>query len=649
MKRLSWSKLITLTALVSLGIVTPGVATADGPGITVTKGPAGTVGTLPKTSGTPGARIPATQAPGQFKAWEGFTTTNYLNTEQYVFTPPSASTAAGPVNIITIVNRRIAIYDNPNAIVPSVGGGTRVPQVLSPTSYLPTSEALLDAWMGESVLNNLCPTGRDSNISCLVDNASVRYDQMQGRYLVLLTVTDTGVETSRQHRHQAKKSELGSVDLQVQPVPVSGHGRQLGHLHHSDSADRFHQRCEHRQLEHLLRQRPERPRYGRLRQSSPPHGTVGPGNINSIPGNPLADSEYVFSTAVRPPSPQPARLPLQTAISRPARGSESTTTTSRSLRRSSTSTISFPRLPLLYRFRHLPEPAFASSRRAAALLNWPLDSTRSHWPAAGLAAANQYAPPGYWTWQDHRRLLRSVCGSRRSTGAPVTRSPATRQNAPWTLAPITAPLTTGQAPFCEPARVRGRAAASYTNSMTPAPETSQNYIECVVSTQVPVGAPVTPIPQNIVYIQPVLYTPVTPINPPANTNFAIPYYVSLVGDGTTNPTRACRPPLLSRSSIRPRFPRVPNRYLGWTGGWCRLPRLSSSVTIVRTKWSSAKVTCTTLASVVLRRLSRLPDRRSSSTVFYDVIQKLTAGLPCHHRSTRPARQVDQHECLCSDV
>ena len=150
MKRLSWSKLFTLAALVSLGIVTHGVATAQRPSIQISGSGAGRT---PDTTQQVGARVPATQAPGQFKAWEGFVTTNYLNTEQYVFTPPSASTAAGPVNIITIVNRRIAIYDNPNAILqPAPGGPTLVSDVTGPRSYVPTGEALLDTWLGQNVL-----------------------------------------------------------------------------------------------------------------------------------------------------------------------------------------------------------------------------------------------------------------------------------------------------------------------------------------------------------------------------------------------------------------------------------------------------------------------------------------------------------------
>ena len=66
MKRLSWSKLFTLAALVSLGIVTHGVATAQGPSIQISGSGAGR---SPVTTQQVGARVPATQAPGQFKAW----------------------------------------------------------------------------------------------------------------------------------------------------------------------------------------------------------------------------------------------------------------------------------------------------------------------------------------------------------------------------------------------------------------------------------------------------------------------------------------------------------------------------------------------------------------------------------------------------
>ncbi|MEO8131045.1 MAG: hypothetical protein ABI822_28360, partial [Bryobacteraceae bacterium] len=627
MKRLSWSKLITLTALVSLGIVTSGVATASGPAVTVTKGPAGTVGDLPKGS-TAAGRIPATQAPGQFKAWEGFTTTNYLNTEQYVFTPPSASTAAGPVNIITIVNRRIAIYDNPNAIVGPTGGATRVPQVLSPTSFLPTSEALLDAMMGEKVLDNLCPTGRDSNISCLVDNASVRYDQMQGRYLILLTVTDTGVETLGNIVTKPRKASwvlfiskfsqfptlgtAGSSDIFITPTPpigsTSGVNTTNWNIYYGNALNGL-----------------GTDGFGNVAAA----GTVGPGNINSIPGNPLAIQNTFFDcrpAAIAASGAAPAANCYFPTSARLGIDNDNITITS------SVINVNYfiPAAPT-----PVPIPAFAGTRvrvikkgggapeLAAGLYQKSLAGT-------GLTAANQYAAPGVnglgKTTGDYYDLY---AVSDAVTGAPLVTFSATSANAPWTLAPISAPLTTGQAAFCEPARVRGRAAASYTNAMVPPATgvTSQNYIECIISTQVPVGAPATPIPQNVVYVQPVLYTPVTPINPPANQNFAVPYYVSLLGDGTTGGAGmqvAFVEPFINPSTI------PQGTYTGTSGGpaaGAPSPVLfvgddrPHEVVFREGHLYNARVGGSTTT------FQTVPGTALSSTVFYDVIQKLQAGAP----------------------
>ena len=622
MKRLSWSKLITLTALVSLGIVTPGVATADGPGITVTKGPAGTVGTLPKTSGTPGARIPATQAPGQFKAWEGFTTTNYLNTEQYVFTPPSASTAAGPVNIITIVNRRIAIYDNPNAIVASVGGGTRVPQVLSSTSYLPTSEALLDAWMGETVLNLLCPTGRDSNISCLVDNASVRYDQMQGRWLVLLTVTDTGVETLGNVVTKPRKASwvlliskfsqfpsqgtAGSSDIFITPTPpigsTSGVNTANWSIYYGNALNGL-----------------GTDGFGNITSA----GTVGSGNINSIPGNPLAVQNTFFDCrpgAIAATGATPAANCYFPTSARLGLDNDNITITS------SVVNVNYfiPAAPTA-----VPIPTFAGTRvrvikKGGGAPELAAGLYQKSLTQLGLSAANQYAAVLTDRTTGDYYDLYAVADT--TTGAPLTVFSALSANAPWTLAPISAPLTTGQAAFCEPGRVRGRAAASYTNSMVP-PATgvsSQNYIECVISTQVPTGAPATPIPQNIIYVQPVVYIPVSPINPPANTNFAIPYFVSLVGDGTTAATgmqTAFVEPFINPSTI------PQSTYTGTTGG----PAAGAPSPVIYVGDDRPHELIFREGHLYNARVGgstttfQTPGSALSSTVFYDVIQKLTAG------------------------
>jgi hypothetical protein len=97
MRRFSWSLLFSFATLLSLGLAEAQQRVDVDPSRIQ-------------------ARIPSS-ANGFRKNWEGFVTTNYLNTEQYLFTPPMAQVAAGPTNIITIVNRRIAIYDNPNSIV----------------------------------------------------------------------------------------------------------------------------------------------------------------------------------------------------------------------------------------------------------------------------------------------------------------------------------------------------------------------------------------------------------------------------------------------------------------------------------------------------------------------------------------------------
>src|SRR5690349_12845555 len=100
MKRLSWSKLFNLTALLSFGLVTT-VASVNGASVTVS----GPIADRSPVTAEIGARVPATAVDpvsGQtvVKAWEGFQTTNYLSTEPYTYTPPVAGIAVGPVNIL---------------------------------------------------------------------------------------------------------------------------------------------------------------------------------------------------------------------------------------------------------------------------------------------------------------------------------------------------------------------------------------------------------------------------------------------------------------------------------------------------------------------------------------------------------------------
>jgi acyl-coenzyme A thioesterase PaaI-like protein len=548
-----------------------------------------------------------------------------------VFTPPSASTAAGPVNIITIVNRRIAIYDNPNAIVASVGGGTRVPQVLSPTSYLPTSEALLDAWMGENVLNLLCPTGRDSNISCLVDNASVRYDQMQGRFLVLLTVTDTGVETLGNIVTKPRKASwvlliskfsqfpsqgtAGSSDIFITPTPpigsTSGVNTANWNIYYGNALNG-----------------PGTDGFG---NTTTANGTVGQGNINSLPGiknagqalDTTTGHDAIFDcrpSAIAASGADPAKHCYFPTSARLGLDNDNVTITSAVI--DVNYAIPAAPSPVLI-------PAFAGTRvrvlkKGGGAPELAAGLYQKSLAGAGLTAANQYAPlVGDRVTGDYYDVY---AVTNIATGTPIATFPAVTAKSPYTLAPIVAPLSTGQAMFCEPARVRGRAAASYTNSLTPS-LTSQNYIECIVSTQIPVGAPANPIPQNTVYIQPVTYNTVAPNNPPANTNFAIPYYVSIVGDGTANPTTGMQAafvePFINPSTI----PQA--NYTGTSGG----PAAGSPSPVIYVGDDRPHEVVFREAHLYNARVGgstttfQTPGSPLSSTVFYDVIQKLTAGLP----------------------
>src|SRR5689334_8716168 len=192
MKRLSWSKLFNLTALLSLGLVTS-VTSANGATV---QGP---------TAAAIEPRVPAYNTPGNpnsgIKAWEGLLTTSFLSTQQISATATTqpVSIAVGPINIITLTHGRIAIYDNPNAIIPASGaepltgsGASQQRAIPLPTNVLispgattfspnfpPTSVAFLCATVGESALRNMCPLlaitagPAVSTASCVIDNATV--------------------------------------------------------------------------------------------------------------------------------------------------------------------------------------------------------------------------------------------------------------------------------------------------------------------------------------------------------------------------------------------------------------------------------------------------------------------------------------------
>jgi hypothetical protein len=605
MKRLSWSKLFTLAALVSLGIVTHGVATAQ------------VTSRIPVTQ-LPGARVPSA-SPGttSLKAWEGFQTTNYLNTEQYLYTRSVASIATGPVNIITIVNRRIAMFDNPNAIITPGGPLTASTQkvVSGPTAYPPTNEALLDVWLGEAVLRNLCPTNTSGNvlggstISCLVDHATVRYDQLQGRFLVLMTVTDTGVQTIGNGVTSPRKSSwvlliskfstfanlgtAGSSDVFITPTPPAGSTSGVNTNNWSiyyGTSDGF-------------------------------SGATANGNINSLPGIPNADATFDCSAGAIAASgatptkncyfPTDARLGIDNdniVITSPV------VNVNYFLPPAGTTppinTFAGTRVRVIKKGGASPSaggvPVQSPGSTAKGLYQKSLTAT-------ALVAGNQFTAD---TAGDYYDLYASTGGS----VTPLSVFSTGYANGPYTVGPPTASITLGDGLFCEPARVRGRAAASYTNSMTPT-VSSQTYLECITS--IPLSGPNAGTTSSI-YIQPIVYfTPGSGINPPANQGNTVPYYPQLVGDGTVAPTTGMQvatvDPFSNPSTV------AQANYLGTAGG----PSGPAPVFYVgddrphelvmrEGHLYSARVGASPLLFQVNQALL-------SSTVYYDIIQKLTAG------------------------
>lgn len=134
------------------------------------------------------------------REWEGIASTDYFTFEADGGAPPNPDIAVGPDDVLTVAqvtegNAVIARYPNPNA--PS----STNPLGVAPVTYsvpnsqflFPTSRQWLDAWLGESAISELCPTVPRSRLSCQISNATVRYDQMQGRFVVLFTVVDTAI------------------------------------------------------------------------------------------------------------------------------------------------------------------------------------------------------------------------------------------------------------------------------------------------------------------------------------------------------------------------------------------------------------------------------------------------------------------------
>src|ERR1022692_3319787 len=211
------SKIRNVALLLPAFVLATGLASAQSSVKVSTVNSDGSITTtnLTGTPNGPGAKAPTPAADGSAKYWDGLgiggASTNYFSQVPYLIAPPNPQIAAGPDDILTIVNRTISRYPNPNA-----AGNTGT---LNPYNYPPTEFVPLDVWMGLTVLGTqagggaLCPSGTGNNSNCVIDNASIRYDQMQGRFLVLFTVTDLPA-------HRSNWVLVVSVFSQFQKCPV---------------------------------------------------------------------------------------------------------------------------------------------------------------------------------------------------------------------------------------------------------------------------------------------------------------------------------------------------------------------------------------------------------------------------------------------
>ena len=148
-------------------------------------------GRAPVATYTPPSRAPLYDATaGTYNYWDSLASTDYYNVIPSILIAPNPDIAVGPDDIIVLVNRQIARYPNPNA-----AGNPKVtsPWIKAPllVGTQPTSKADLAVWLGEANLAVGCPTVPRTNSTCVIDNTTVRYDQMQGRFLVVFTITDT--------------------------------------------------------------------------------------------------------------------------------------------------------------------------------------------------------------------------------------------------------------------------------------------------------------------------------------------------------------------------------------------------------------------------------------------------------------------------
>jgi len=151
----------------------------------------------------------------------------------------------------------------------------------------------------------------------------------------------------------------------------------------------------------------------------------------------------------------------------------------------------------------------------------------------------------------------------------------------------------------------------------------------VISTQVTGGT------QNRIYIQPVQYIPITPVNQPANTNSVVPFYPALLGDGTTIGTTGFAG--MQFAAVDPFSDPSPvpqGNYLGTSGG----PASGTAGPVIYVGDDRVHELVFREGHLYGARVGnavgtfQVNQDPLSSTVLYDVIQVLTLGNAANQRN-----------------
>lgn len=526
---------------------------------------------------TPPARIPAsyptannpmvTGATPRIE-FEGPNTADFFNSINNPNAPNSnlmanPQIAVGPDEIVMVVNSQIWRLPNGNA-------AGNLPTGLYPGSVLiggqgfGAQRASLDNWIGATALAQLCPTGNTdpsgtidstntrSSVTCQINHATVTYDQMQGRFLVLFTVVDTGLtfdQPSQSYKltrprkaswvlvvsrfavliDQAcfQNTELGCPNTSglppsapnaagsfafVTPIPPSGSNTggiatKIWGIYYGDALNGLGATDG----------------FGSVGSSAvgvntTPATAVGFGNINALPGIAAAATAFDCApNAVQASGGLPTGAP---AVGGVGGGVCYFPTDARIGVDNDTVTIVSPVVDVNINGADL-SPIFNPTGAAGQTIPGYAGNRVRVIKKTGLynfnklAAGNQFAAATAAVVGDYYDLFTSNSASAATQGTPVVNTPGPA--IPYTVIVNDLPCTAGTRPdsgsetttaagnvcrmtpvFLEPAHLRGRAQASFSNLNIPTfgaagavLQNSQTYLEGVVS---------SPILQNTMYI-----------------------------------------------------------------------------------------------------------------------------------------------------